>query len=135
MQLLKPIAVKIKDPAKLPETSRNALLPLVKSLQNPAGRLLIDKVYDVYGIAETQARNWAFLLVAETDELIWLDMQYCLYATPQYSATAQKHQSLEVLEISNTVVEDNDAESLDSDGEKLPEWAKGKPGRKKKIAE
>lgn len=83
MHLLKPIAIKVKDPAKLPDTSRNALLSLVRSPQNPAGRLLLDKTYDVYGITETQARSWSFLLVAETNEMVWLDMEYCLFSTPE----------------------------------------------------
>lgn len=83
MHLLKPIAIKVKDPAKLPDTSRNALISLVRSPQNPAGRLLLDKTYDVYGITETQARSWSFLLVAETLEMVWLDMEYCLFSTPE----------------------------------------------------
>lgn len=82
MHLLKPIAIKVKDPAKLPDTSRNALISLVRSPQNPAGRLLLDKSYDVYGITETQARSWSFLLVAETAEMVWLDMEYCLFSEP-----------------------------------------------------
>ena len=82
MHLLKPIAIKVKDPAKLPDTSRNALISLVRSPQNPAGRLLLDKTYDVYGITETQARSWSFLLVAETSEMVWLDMEYCVFSEP-----------------------------------------------------
>lgn len=86
MHLLKPIAIRVKDPAKLPDTSRNALISLVRSPQNPAGRLLLDKTYNVYGITETQARSWSFLLVAETAEMVWLDMEYCLFSEPNPTA-------------------------------------------------
>jgi hypothetical protein len=63
----------------------------VRSPQNPAGRLLLDKTYDVYGITETQARSWSFLLVAETNEMVWIDMEYCLFSEPTpYIPTAVK---------------------------------------------
>lgn len=90
MHLLKPIAVKIKDLNKLADTSRSAIYSLIKTPQNPSGRLLTDKVYDVYGITETQARSWSFLLVSETLEMVWVDMEYCLFAEhPAVEATAE----------------------------------------------
>lgn len=82
MHILKPLQVQIKDPAKLPDTTRNSMISLVRSPQNPAGRLLLGKTYDVYGISETQARSWSFLLVSETRELVWIDMEFCLQAEP-----------------------------------------------------
>jgi hypothetical protein len=82
MELLKPIAVKFKDPAKLPDTSRNSMIHHIKSPQNPAGRFIVDTVYDVYGITEVQARSWSFLLVAETNEMVWIDMEYVVFAEP-----------------------------------------------------
>jgi hypothetical protein len=98
MHLLKPIAIKVKDPAKLPDTSRNALISLVRSPQNPAGRLLLDKTYDVYGITETQARSWSFLLVAETNEMVWIDMEYCLFSEPTpYIPTPVKEEPVETV--------------------------------------
>lgn len=89
MELLKPIAICIKDLSKLADTSRNALQALIRSPQNPAGRLIVGKPYDVYGITETQARSWSFLVVSETLEMVWVDMEYCLYADPSSVATWQ----------------------------------------------
>jgi hypothetical protein len=80
MELLKPLTVRLKDPAKLPDTSRNSMAHHIKSPQNPSGRFLLDKSYEVFGITEVQARAWSFLLIAETNELVWIDMEYCLYA-------------------------------------------------------
>lgn len=80
MHILKQLQIQIKDPAKLPDTSRHSILSLVRTQQNPGGRLLVGKTYDVYGITETQARAWAFLLVSETNELVWVDMEFCLFA-------------------------------------------------------
>lgn len=80
MHILKPIQVVIKDLSKLPDTSRNDMISLVRTPHNPGGRLLPDKIYDVYGITETQARSWSFLLVSETNEMVWVDMQYCLFS-------------------------------------------------------
>lgn len=86
MELLKPLTVRLKDPAKLPDTSRNSMVHHIKSPQNPGGRFLLDKAYDVFGITEVQARAWSFLLIAETNELVWIDMEYCLYV-PEVAAT------------------------------------------------
>jgi hypothetical protein len=41
----------------------------------------------VYGITEVQARSWSFLLVAETSEMVWIDMEYVLFAEPVQAVT------------------------------------------------
>lgn len=82
MHILKQLQIQIKDPAKLPDTSRHSMMSLVRTPQNPGGRLLVGKTYDIYGITETQARSWSFLVVSETKEMVWVDMEFCLYAEP-----------------------------------------------------
>lgn len=96
MELLKPITVTFKDPAKLPDTSRNSMIHHIKSPQNPSGRFELGKAYDVYGITEVQARAWSFLLVAETNELVWIDMEYVLFAPV---VTAVPEVKVEVAEV------------------------------------